>query len=304
MLKHHNSNIVRVAPAKLNLFLHVVGANPNGLHELETLVVFTELHDVISIKPSDELKLERNGPFAKMVKVRTRDDIVFRAATALGKLLGLEPHVQISLTKNIPVSAGLGGGSSDAAATIKSMCDLWNIESDRPEITRLAFDIGSDVPACLQGMEALVRGTGENITPYSLPIDQIPIVLVNPKKPLSTQTVFQNFSSPFDDRQHLYEDFDSFEALLKDLYSKTNSLTGTAERLCAEIKDALTSLGACPGCLLSRLSGSGPTCFGLFSEYKNAQEAAAKIALIRPNWWVKSTTILKKNKPSVTGKQN
>ena len=283
----------QLAHAKLNLFLHVVGIDKNGLHKLESLVVFTELHDLIAIEEADGLALQRHGPFARKVDAKPQEDIIIQAASSLGKLVGITPKVKISVTKNIPVSAGLGGGSSDAAATLKSLCQYWGIKKNRADIKKLALRLGADVPVCFHGKEAVMRGVGEIIIPATLPTSRIPTVLVKPKRPLSTRSVFERFEGPFSDEQDLKLSFKSLGSLLTYLSTKTNSLTASARNLCSDIEHALCSLQSSSGCTISRLSGSGPTCFGLFVSEKSANEAAAKIALAHPDWWVISTAILK-----------
>ena len=269
--------MTQLAHAKLNLFLHVVGVDKNGLHKLESLVVFTELHDLIAIEEADGLALHRHGPFARKVDAKPQEDIIIQAASSLGKLVGITPKVKISVTKNIPVSAGLGGGSSDAAATLKSLCQYWGIKKNRADIKKLALTLGA----------------GEIIIPATLPTSRIPTVLVKPKKPLSTRSVFERFEGPFSDEQDLKLRFKSLGSLLTYLSTKTNSLTASARNLCSDIEHALCSLQTSSGCTISRLSGSGPTCFGLFVSENSANEAAAKIALAHPDWWVISTAILK-----------
>jgi 4-diphosphocytidyl-2-C-methyl-D-erythritol kinase len=294
LLQTRISSITQLAHAKLNLFLHVVGVDKDGLHKLESLIVFTELHDLVSIEEADTLELYRRGPFADKVDAKPEEDIIVQAASSLGKLVGITPKVKISVTKNIPVSAGLGGGSSDAAATLKSLCQYWGIETDRVDVKRLALTLGADVPACFHGKEAIMRGVGEIIIPATLPKRRISAVLVKPRKSLSTRSVFEHFEGPLSSEQDLHLHFEHFESLLSYLFTKTNSLTASAQTLCCDIEHALISLRTSSGCTISRLSGSGPTCFGLFASEKNANEAAAKIALANPDWWVTSTAILKK----------
>ena len=279
------------AYAKLNLFLHVQEPREDGLHDLESLIAFAELHDVVSIKKSDCLELVRTGPFATEIDVEPGEDLAFRAACALGRLAGIEPKVKISLTKNIPVSAGLGGGSSDAAATLKLLSQYWDIPNSKADIMNLALSLGADVPACIHGKEALIRGIGDIIIPASLPNRQLAIVLVKPYQHLSTNSVFELFRGPFVKVSSQRLEFTNIEKLADYLSEKTNSLTLSAQTLCSDIETALTCLKESRGCCLSRLSGSGPTCFGLFLNHKMARESASEIARKHPNWWVRKTFI-------------
>lgn len=283
--------IRRPAHAKLNLFLHVQEARKDGFHNLESLVAFAELHDMISIERADRLELVRTGPFAKKIDAKPEQDLVIRAALALGTFAGIEPKVRISLTKNIPVSAGLGGGSSDAAATITLLSQYWGISSDQTDIMRLALSIGADVPVCMHGREALIRGVGDTIIQASLPNEKLAVVLVKPKENLATNSVFEAFTGPFVKNRSQRLKFTKTGSLAAYLSRKTNSLTLPAEILCSDIKTALTCLRESQGCYLSRLSGSGPTCFGLFLNHKMAHTSASQIAQAHPNWWVTETFI-------------
>ncbi len=284
-------NIWLPAHAKLNLFLHVQERRENGFHNLESLVAFAELHDVISIEEAEHLELVRTGPFASEVDVEPEQDLIIRAALALGKFAGIEPKVKISLTKNIPVSAGLGGGSSDAATTIKLLSRYWGISSDQNDIMNLALSLGADVPACIHGKEALIRGVGDIIIPASLPKKQFPIVLVKPEANLSTNSIFELFTGPFTKEFSRRLKFTNIRSLAAYLSGRKNSLTSPAEAMCSDIKTALACLKESQGCYISRLSGSGPTCFGLFMNHKMAHTSAIQIARDHPNWWVIETFI-------------
>ena len=287
-----NTDAIRgPAHAKLNLFLHVQEARKDGFHNLESLVAFAELHDVISIEKADRLELLRTGPFATEVDVEPKQDLIIRAALALGRLAGIEPKVRISLTKNIPVSAGLGGGSSDAAATIKLLSQYWDISINQTNIMSLALSLGADVPACIHGKEALIRGVGDTIIPASLPKKKLAVVFVKPKESLSTSSVFKFFTGPFVKECSQRLKFTNIGSLAAYLSGKKNSLTSPAEILCSDIKTALAGLKESQGCYLSRLSGSGPTCFGLFLNQKMAHASASKISRDHPNWWVMETFI-------------
>ena len=275
--------------AKLNFFLHIQERRHDGFHDLESLIAFAELHDIVAIEEANCLQLVRSGPFAAEIDVQPEQDLVFRAATALAKSAGVEPKVKISLTKNIPVSAGLGGGSSDAAATLKLLSRRWNIPNDEIDITNLALTLGADVPACLHGKEALVRGVGDIVIPTSLPNHKIDVVLVKPEKSLSTASVFKLFKGPYIKEGSQDLNFAKIGSLAAFLSGQTNSLTAPAQTLCPDIATALSCLNDSEGCYLSRLSGSGPTCFGLFVNDELAEASAARITKTYPNWWVVKT---------------
>lgn len=157
-------NAVTVAaPAKINLYLHVVARRADGYHLLDTLMVFTELADTVVVAPADKLTLSIDGPFASLLPEDAEENLVIRAARALAEAAGVDPKAHISLTKVLPVSAGLGSGSSDAAAAIKALVKLWGLAGDAVDLEELGFSIGSDVPACIHGRPAFVSGRGKSV---------------------------------------------------------------------------------------------------------------------------------------------
>ena len=192
---------VRQAPGKINLYLRVTGRRDDGYHELDSLVAFTELHDLVVLRPAADLRLTIDGPFAAALGDGT-GNLVIEAAQRLQAATGGDRGADITLTKNLPVAAGLGGGSADAAATLLGLCRLWNVDRSRVDLAVLGADLGADVPVCLYGRPALVAGIGTQITAGPI-LPPVGLVLVNPRRGLSTAAVFRARRGPFSKRMPL-----------------------------------------------------------------------------------------------------
>lgn len=278
------------APAKINLFLHVTGRRPDGYHELESLVAFAGVHDRIGVRAGEGLSLEIEGPFAAALDAGG-ENLAVEAARALAAEAGIRPDARIRLHKALPVAAGIGGGSADAAAALRALCALWNLSVPADRLGALALALGADVPVCLSGRPGIVRGIGERIA-HAPALPEVPMVLVNPAVPLATAAVFAAREGPFS----APASFDTAPAdaarLAEALGGTRNDLFPPARRLCPEIDTVLDAIRSAPSCLVARLSGSGPTCFGLFPSEKAASEAAGRIAADRPGWWVCATRLL------------
>ena len=273
------------APAKLNLYLHVTGRRADGYHLLDSLIVFAGIADLIEVAPATGLRFETDGPFAAALgPAPSGDNIVMRAARRLAEAAAIEPNAAIRLTKRLPVAAGIGGGSSDAAATIDLLCRLWRIKPPAATLDTLALALGADVPVCRFARAAFVGGIGEAIAPAP-PLPQAALVLVNPLRPLPTNAVFAARRGSYSAPGRFAEAPKDAEALALVLRERGNDLTVAALSRMPEIADILTGIGATPGCLLARMSGSGATCFGLFAHMDQAITAAAMIERARPDWW-------------------
>jgi 4-diphosphocytidyl-2-C-methyl-D-erythritol kinase len=274
--------IVERAPAKLNLDLILTGRRPNGYHELDSVVAFADVGDELRFERADDLRIECTGRFADDLPAGD-GNIVRRAALRLAESAGVAPRATVHLDKRLPVASGIGGGSADAAAALRGLARLWDVPANETILVgRTALVLGSDVLACLGSRSARMRGIGELIEP--LPdLPRLDLVLANPGVPLSTAAVFAAVEpSRFGWRQE-----DLPEVLdLRWLRRGRNDLEAPARRLLPAIGEALSALAAAPGCRLARMSGSGPTCFGLFDGPAAAREAAAWLASARPNWWV------------------
>lgn len=278
------------AAAKINLTLHVVGRRADGYHELDSLIGFTDVTDVLTLRDAAEIRLTVSGPESETIECGDRN-LVVQAARLVQSHLGISNGVDMTLEKKIPVAAGLGGGSADAAAAVSGCLALWGTsESDILSDGVLASKLGADVPICRYGRAAQISGIGETITP-ALNWPAAWLVLVNPRVPLSTASVFSHFDGPFGSAGS--QDFKGrdYTAFITFLAGLENSLTAPAMGLAPIIQDVLGEISALPKCDLARMSGSGPTCFGLFESSESAQAASQALASNRPEWWVRPSAL-------------
>ena len=269
------------APAKVNLSLHVTGRRADGYHLLDSLVVFAGAHDVVSARAADTLSLELAGPFAAALSTDP-DNLVLRAARALAASCSMAPRAALRLEKHLPVASGIGGGSSDAAATLRVLARLWGVEV-RPEAMRdIAARLGADVPVCLDRAPRVMQGVGEVLRPAPL-LPGCGLVLVNPGQALATQAVFRARTGGFSRPARWPDRWPDAASMAAGLADCTNDLQAAAVALCPAVGEVLTALAGVYGCELARMSGSGATCFGLFASAEAAARAAAGLA--RPGWW-------------------
>lgn len=275
------------APAKVNLYLHVVGRRSDGYHLLDTLMVFTELADRIQVEAADTLSLAVDGPFVDRLPKKAEDNLVLRAACALAEAAGVAPKAQIRLTKNLPVSAGLGSGSSDAAATLNALTRLWNIPEDAVDLPALALTLGADVPACLRAESVFVGGIGEELAPAPR-LPKVDILLVNPGVQLVTASVFEARRGGFNPEARFENAPQNVRDLAEVLEDRENDLSEAATRLTPVIGEMLRLIEAAPGCRLARMTGSGATCFGLFDDAETAKRAREELRL--RDWWCAVTS--------------
>jgi 4-diphosphocytidyl-2-C-methyl-D-erythritol kinase len=278
--------VTEQAPAKVNLDLRVTGHRPDGYHEIDSIVTFAAWADRLTFALDLELKLALSGPFAAALTGQA-DNLVLRAACRLADHAGCSPHVRITLDKRIPVAAGLGGGSADAAATLRGLCRFWRLELTLADLLPLALELGADVPACLLSRPARMRGIGERLEPIELPA--LDLVLANPNQAVPTAQVFAAVgscgSARGPDRPMPGDRVD----LLAWLAARSNDLEAPARRLAPAIVEVIKALRMEPGCRLARMSGSGATCFGVFDDAPAAARAVRALRRMRPEWWVAST---------------
>ena len=274
------------ARAKVNLYLHVVGRRPDGLHLLDSLVVFADIGDALVVRPAADLTLAIDGPFAAAVPAGD-DNLVLRAA----RLLRQRDGAAIGLTKRLPVAAGLGGGSADAAAALRALGRLWRLHSAPGELARLGLELGADLPVCLAGGPRFVGGVGDDLAPVPA-LPPAHLVLVNPGVKLPTAAVYGARAGAFSAPARWREAPADAATLARRLAACGNDLTAAARRLAPPIDAVLTALAGRRGCLVARLSGSGATCFGLFAAAVEAEAAAAALAAAQPSWWVAAAPML------------
>jgi 4-diphosphocytidyl-2-C-methyl-D-erythritol kinase len=271
--------IEEFARAKINLSLHVLGRRGDGYHVLDSTVAFADAGDQLTFSLSEQDRLENTGPFGVSLAA-DETNIVSKTIAALRRHVGSQsaPPVAITLEKNLPVASGIGGGSADAAATLRGLMRLWGIELDSAELNRLALSLGADVPVCLMQTYCRMRGVGEEIellgkAPWPA------IVLVNPKQSQMTASVFRELGLDFGERH-------GTALNLADTSSWRNDLQDPARRLLPVIDDVIDTLNRHASQSVVRMSGSGATCFALCDTSVEAERVASAILQERPLWWV------------------
>ncbi|WP_378943976.1 4-(cytidine 5'-diphospho)-2-C-methyl-D-erythritol kinase [Mesorhizobium sp. ANAO-SY3R2] len=280
--------LAELAPAKINLALHVTGRRADGYHLLESLVVFAEFGDRIAVSSAARDSFLVEGRFARDVPL-TNDNLVLRARDMLRAAYPAHPTspVSIALEKNLPVASGIGGGSSDAAATLRALVRLWRIPVDVVTLARLALPLGADLPMCVAARPLVARGIGEQLEPVER-LPALPIVLVNPGVPVETPSVFRALASR--DNPPLAPLSDT-TAVRDWLTATRNDLEPPAISIEPLVGDALAALRGA-GASFVRMSGSGATCFGIFDDSATAARAAEAIAGERPRWFSTATRTL------------
>jgi 4-diphosphocytidyl-2-C-methyl-D-erythritol kinase len=285
--------LIEEGRAKVNLTLRVVGRRVDGYHELESVVAFADCADRLSLAPGAALDLTMSGPLAQACG-ETSDNLVLKAAHLLGaRVPGLKLG-SFTLDKVLPVAAGIGGGSADAAAALRLLAQLNGLALDDRRLLDVALETGADVPACLTSRACDMTGVGESLLPLSLPI--MPCVLVNPRVPVATRDVFAALGLRHGEllvgatdviRATAWpEQGASVEDWVEALAASSNDLEAPATRIQPVIGKVIAALSAANGAWLARMSGSGATCFAIFENTAEAQRAAQKIQLDHPQWWV------------------
>ncbi len=286
---------VEPAPAKVNLTLRVLGARPDGYHEIESLVVFAAIGDALAFTPGRSLGLTVRGPTA-VAAGEVADNLVLKAVRALAeRTQGLKVG-RFVLSKRLPVAAGLGGGSADAAAALRLLARHNRMAPDDARLMAAARATGADVPVCLHSQPRLMRGIGEVLSPpWRLP--GLPALLINPRVSVATRDVFAALDAAPLARHHPSAMADngwvgsSRQDLIDFVSGHGNDLEPPAISLHPAIAHALGALRALPGCRLARMSGSGATCFGLFDSSRAAAAAARALRVARPGWWIRPTVL-------------
>lgn len=274
--------LVEAAPAKLNLALHVRARRIDGYHDLETLFVFARDGDVVTVVPADTPSFAITGPFGAGL-TGDADNLVLRARDGFVAIFGVDTSHAITLDKQLPIASGIGGGSADAAATLRALARLHGVVSDDPRLRALAASLGADVPACLLGRAAFGRGRGDALVPID-GLGDMPALLVNPLVAVSTAAVFARWDGI--DRGGIGPG----ETLARGL-SGRNDLQPAAEAIVPEVRGLLALLAAQPGVICARMSGSGATCFALFGDMTARDAADRAVAMARPDWWRLATTV-------------
>jgi 4-diphosphocytidyl-2-C-methyl-D-erythritol kinase len=285
--------LIEEARAKVNLTLRVVGRRVDGYHDLESLVAFADCADRLSLVPGPSLDLTTIGPLASACG-EAADNLVLKAARLLGERVPDLKAGSFTLDKVLPVAAGIGGGSADAAAALRLLAKLNNLALDDNRLVEVALLTGADVPVCLASRPCDMTGVGENLLPLSLP--KMPCVMVNPRVAVATKDVFSALGLRNGELLVGFSDIiqapawpqagASVEDWVEALAESSNDLEAPAMRIQPVITEVIAALNATNGAWLARMSGSGATCFAIFENTAEAQRAAQKIQLDHPQWWV------------------
>lgn len=286
-----------LAPAKINLYLHMTGLRDDGYHLLDSLIAFADIGDRVIIEPAEKFSFLVRGHYAGAFTAQEKEEspdssnIVVRAFWAYAEILKRKPDCRVTLIKNIPLAAGIGGGSSDAAAVLWGLSKYWSAPHQTESLSDLAEKLGADVPVCMKSAPMRVSGIGEILEEAPFMVD-FPIVLVNPVVRCPTVRVFKAFDEKYRGKGRslvtLPEDLSDLDDLLVFLQQQDNDLQDFAVGFVPEITGILDILRTQKGCELARMSGSGATCFGLFRDEFDAIDAAEEISRTYPAWWVRS----------------
>jgi 4-diphosphocytidyl-2-C-methyl-D-erythritol kinase len=279
------------AHAKINLYLHVTGKLESGYHTLDSLFVFTDFGDDIYVQKSKETSFEISGKFSSDLKKDKKNNLVMKAYELLKKEFNINENAKITLIKNLPIASGVGGGSSDAGATIRALQKLWDIETSQEQINNLALKIGADVPSCVYAKPCFVSGVGEKIIPAGK-VEEFGILLVNPLIEISTPEIFKNRRDGFSKSCPFEIKGASKSDVIKELSYRKNDLYNPASLIAPEIKDVISETSKTKGCLLSRMSGSGATCFGLYKDSEQAKQAKEELEKRLKGYWIESSKIM------------
>lgn len=284
--------------AKINLTLRVLGRRADGWHELESLVAFAGYADHLTLLPGPDLSLTVDGPLGRQIAAEADHNLVIRAARALHARVANLHWGRFALVKRLPVAAGIGGGSADAGAALRLLAQANGLPVDDPRLMEAARAVGADVPVCLFSQARFMRGVGDDLGKV-LPVPPLVALLVNPGVPLATKAVFDRMAGRAGSRLSsgraasatAIETLETPHSVLPFLQKSGNDMEDAASVLVPVIGDILAILSAARGCRLARMSGSGPTCFGLFAERRQAVRAATAIRRAQPGWWVQPTLL-------------
>ena len=264
------------AYAKINLFLNVLNKTKNNLHKLKSLVCFIDLYDEIVITESKDFSIKIKGPFKNFIK----KNIIEKTFVTFSNFINLKTNYKISLNKKIPVSAGLGGGSADAAVVLQGLNFLNKKKIKQKDLFKIAMKIGFDVPACLYNKNVFFSGYGQ-ILSKAPKIPQFSILLINPRKELSTKKIFSLYKSKKSKKISNFRYKNFFSWILK----QNNDLQKYSEKFVPEIKEMLIFLNSSRNCFFSKMTGSGPTVFGLFRKKIDAKKVYLLLKKKHPKWW-------------------
>lgn len=280
--------LIKKSPAKINLYLEIVGRATNGYHLLDSLMVPIDIFDVITLEKSDQLQLEIKGENAAVLQVNWQKNIIIKAINLLAEKFYLTPNIKITLEKNIPIAAGLGGGSSNAATILLMLNEFYDLHLSKAELLDLGLKLGADVPFFINGNVAFVSGIGEVLKLAKFNCDNLFLLIVNPKKPLSTQEVFLNFAADFRSQNSQIKN----NQIISTIKNRCNDLQISAIRIIPEIAIILQKISQQKNCLVSRMSGSGASCFGVFENAEDLELAYINMQKTFPNFYIRRAKCL------------
>lgn len=280
--------LIKKSPAKINLYLEIVGRATNGYHLLDSLMVPIDIFDVITLEKSDQLQLEIKGENAAVLQVNWQKNIIIKAINLLAEKFYLTPNIKITLEKNIPIAAGLGGGSSNAATILLMLNEFYDLHLSKAELLDLGLKLGADVPFFINGKVAFVSGIGEVLKLVKFNCDNLFLLIVNPKKPLSTQEVFLNFAADFRSQNSQIKN----NQIISTIKNRCNDLQISAIRIIPEIAIILQKISQQKNCLVSRMSGSGASCFGVFENAEDLELAYINMQKTFPNFYIRRAKCL------------
>jgi 4-diphosphocytidyl-2-C-methyl-D-erythritol kinase len=287
-----SDDLTEFAPAKVNLTLQVGRARGDGLHPLQSITVFADWGDEIAVEPSTGLHLNVQGDHLDEIG-DPNSNLVLKAAYAL-RAAADKPEfgAEISLSKRLPVAAGLGGGSSDAAATLRALNRLWDLDFSTKQLAEIGTVVGADVPACVFARPLMMEGIGEKISPLMAWPD-LNAVIINPRQRVSTGEVFKKFDSNSPEPLGLEKipALGSFDTVISRLLDSQNKLESPAIEIAPVISECLAALRDTDDIKLARMSGSGASCFGLYPNSMSARAAVDRLESEHPDWLAEATIL-------------
>lgn len=286
-----SSTLTETARAKVNLTLRILGRRPDGYHELESLVAFADVGDVVTLRVGAPVGVTVSGPFAGAID---GENIVERAIRRLAEIAPSLRLGAVNIDKRLPVAAGIGGGSADAAAVLRAIRQANPDLASTVDWLAIAASLGADVPVCLASAAQFMWGIGRETS--RLPgLPSLPALLVNPGVPLSTAPVFRALNAPLAPVRAVPPampgPFDDANSVIAFVQASGNDLEAPACALCPEVGDVLAALATAPGASVARMSGSGATCFAIFATAADAEAAARHLSARNPGWWVVATAL-------------
>ncbi len=283
-------NVTKLSPAKINLYLEVLERTSSGYHNIESLMTFCDFGDMISVTKAKSFKFTIDGPFSK--KLSLKDNIILESVSFVEKLIKKNLTVHINLTKNLPISSGMGGGSSNAATVILCLIEMFNIKCNE-NFHQSLFSLGADIPFCFSRKSALVTGKGEKVLKIENNYQNFFVLLINPLIEISTKKIFEKLIIPIrKDSTRFNEKLLRNTKIIEFLNSRKNDLEKQAITQCEEIKNILDVLKNETNSLLSRMTGSGSTCFALFKNNEDLTNAEKIFKNKFKSFWVKKTKIV------------